>query len=254
MSIASEGAGVGLLSTECLSKQFGGLSALSDLSLSVPRGQVRGIIGPNGAGKSTFFNLVSGHLKPSAGRILFDGRDITGLAPHAIARRGIARKFQITQVFQSLSVFQNLALGAQQRNEPSIFRLLLPVEVGEAVAQTIRRVRLAHKRDTQASELSHGEQQRLELGMVLATGARLLLLDEPTAGMSVEERAEMAEVIRGIAGDATIVITEHDFEFIKEVVDLVTVLNNGAKLADGTVAQIENDPAVRACYLGSDDA
>jgi branched-chain amino acid transport system ATP-binding protein len=249
--IASEPA---LLETKDLSKNFGGLHAVCELGFSINRGEIRGVIGPNGAGKTTLFNLISGHIKPSSGRVWFKQEDITELSLQSRARRGIARKFQITQIFKTLSVYDNVALAIFQNVDQSTAGLFKPKPVGSKVEDLLKKVRLEGKQDILASALSHGEQQLLELGMVLGTGAELLLLDEPTAGMSFEERAEMAKLIRHISESATIIITEHDFEFIKDVVDKVTVLNNGVKLAEGTIERIENNPAVRECYLGKEDA
>jgi branched-chain amino acid transport system ATP-binding protein len=243
-----------VLRTEGLTKRFAGFVALSQLTLDIVEGEVRGVIGPNGAGKTTLFNLISGHLKPSAGAVFYRGEAITGLAPHAVARRGVARKFQIAQIFATLSVEENVTVAAFQEGSPSILGLLRPRPVRVLVDATLERVRLSDRRAIDAASLSHGEQQRLELAMVLATGAGLLLLDEPTAGMSSEERAVMAQLIKDISATRTIVIIEHDFTFIKTVADRVTVLNNGAKLAEGTLEAIENDAAVRECYLGPDDA
>jgi len=243
-----------LLRTERLSKWFGSFVALTEVSLAIMPGEVRGVIGPNGAGKSTLFNLISGHLKPSSGSVFYRGERISGLAPHAVARRGVARKFQIAQIFSSLRVDENVSLAAFQDGTPSIAGLLRPRVVREKVDETLRRVRLVDRRNEEAASLSHGEQQRLELAMVLATGAPLLLLDEPTAGMSSEERAVMAEVIREVAATRTILIVEHDFVFIKTVADRVTVLDNGRTLAEGPLEAIENDEAVREIYLGRDDA
>ena len=242
-----------LLETRDLRKQFGGLRAVDDLSFTVAPGGVHAVIGPNGAGKTTVFNLVSGQLRPTSGQVFFRGEDVTGLKPHEITHRGISRKFQITQVFTGMSVRDNVMLALHRRYRSRTLALRTEPEAREKAEEVLALMHLTEKADSSASELGHGESQRLELGMVLATGASLLLLDEPTSGMSLEEREEMASLLRTIARETTVVITEHDFEFIKSVADVVTVLNKGAKLAEGDVATIEQDESVRECYLGPID-
>ena len=243
-----------LMRTEGLRKDFGGLRAVDDLTFAVLPGRVHAVIGPNGAGKTTLFNLATGQLRPSAGRIYFRGEDVTGLRPHQITQRGISRKFQITQVFGEMSVMDNVMLALHRHYRRRTLALRTPREARERANEILTLMRLTAKADIRAAALAHGESQRLELGMVLATGASLLLLDEPTSGMSLEEREEMAGLLRLMASETTIVITEHDFNFIKRVADVVTVLNKGAKLAEGDVATIERDEAVRECYLGPVDA
>jgi len=242
-----------LVETKNLSKRFGGLLAVSDLFFRVEPGEIRGVIGPNGAGKTTLFNLISGCMKPTSGQVFFKGENITGRPPHVIAKKGIARKFQVTQVFGSLSLTDNIRLALQRTATRSMLGLFIPRPLDRQIQTILEKVHLTDKCALPAASLSHGERQCLELGIVFATGAELLLLDEPTAGMSIEERAEMAELIKEIARETTIVITEHDFDFIKEVATLVTVLNKGKKLAEGPVEEIEGNEEVRECYLGRDD-
>lgn len=242
-----------ILETRNLSKRFGGLRAVNDVSLSVSPGCVHGVIGPNGAGKTTLFNLITGEHRPSSGRVLFKGCDITGRPPHAVTAAGIARKFQITQVLTSLTVRDNVQLAVQRAEAGSMFRLLRKADWSDRVDEVLNTIHLGPKADAQAASLGHGERQRLELGMVLATGAELLLLDEPTSGMSLEERGEIGDLLREISGNATVVIVEHDFPFIKRVADTVTVLDKGELIAQGTVREIEADERVRDCYLGVDD-
>jgi ABC-type uncharacterized transport system ATPase subunit len=246
--------GEALLRTEALRKDFGGLRAVDDLTFVVEPGRIHAVIGPNGAGKTTLFNLVTGQLRPTAGRVFFRGEDVTGLRPHAITQRGISRKFQITQVFGHLTVADNVMLALHRRYRRSTLTLRTPPEARAKAEEVLALVHLTGKEDVVADELAHGESQRLELGMVLATGAALLLLDEPTSGMSIEEREEMADLLREIVREATVVVTEHDFDFIKRVADVVTVLNKGAKLAEGDIAAIERDESVREVYLGPADA
>ncbi len=241
---------VPLLETRGLGKHFGGLKALDEVALQVQAGRIHGVIGPNGAGKTTLFNLITGESKPTAGRVFFKGRDITGLPPHAITARGIARKFQVTHVFPSLTVGENVQLAVQRRRAGSMLRLLRRMDYAAEVDDTLDLMHLADKRVVAAASLGHGERQRLELGMVLATGAELLLLDEPTSGMSLEEREEIGNLLRAMTLRATVLIVEHDFPFIKQVADIVTVLDKGEKIAEGSVREIEADARVRDCYLG----
>lgn len=240
-----------VLETRGLTKQFEGLLALNNLDFQVERGRIHGVIGPNGAGKTTLFNLISGSLKPTRGRIFFKGRDITAEAPSKITTYGIARKFQITQVFDSLTVQDNVMLAVQRPLADGIMGLLKQGDTEAKTHELLDLVHLSDKAHTCAGELAHGERQRLELAMVLGTGAELLLLDEPTSGMSLEERDEIGALLRVMSRRATILITEHDFLFIKQVADVVTVLNRGEKVAEGSVTEIECNMAVRECYLGA---
>jgi branched-chain amino acid transport system ATP-binding protein len=243
-----------LLRTERLRKDFGGLRAVDDVSLAVEQGRIHAVIGPNGAGKTTLFNLVTGQLRPTAGRVYLRDDDVTGLPPHEVTARGVSRKFQITQVFMDLTVEENVMLAFHRRERRHTLSLRTPPSATRRAAEILELVHLDDRATVPARALAHGETQRLELGMVFATGASLLLLDEPTSGMSVEERGEIAALLREMAAETTIVITEHDFDFIKRVADVVTVLNKGAMLAEGDVHDIERNEAVRECYLGPSDA
>ncbi len=240
-----------VLETRALTKQFEGLLALNSLDFEVELGRIHGVIGPNGAGKTTLFNLISGSLRPTAGHIFFKGRDVTGHSPSDITSLGIARKFQIAQVFDSLSVEENVTVAVQRQMVKSVTALLRGIDAKERVYQLLELVYLSGKARTLAGDLAHGERQRLELGMVLGTGAELLLLDEPTSGMSLEERDEIGHLLRVMSKQATILITEHDFPFIKQVADIITVLNRGERVAEGNVQDIECNTAVRECYLGT---
>ena len=243
-----------LLRTENLRKDFGGLRAVDDVSLAVEPGKVHAVIGPNGAGKTTLFNLVTGQLRPTAGRVYLRDEDVTGLPPHKVTARGVSRKFQVTQVFMDMTVEENVMLALHRRHRRHTLTLRTPPDVRARALDVLELVHLADRATLLAGSLAHGETQRLELGMVFATGASLLLLDEPTSGMSLEEREEVATLLREMAAETTIVITEHDFDFIKRVADVVTVLNKGATLAEGDVSAIEANEAVRECYLGPSDA
>jgi len=233
---------------EQLRKTFGGLAAVDGFDLTLEQGQLHALVGPNGCGKSTLFNLITGALRPDSGRVLWAGKDITGLPPAAIARRGIGRKFQVPSVFEQLSVAENLALpGWAGRRLPFWRRARL----GSGAA-LLDMIRLSGKRDQPAAALSHGQRQWLEIGMLLASRARLLLLDEPTAGMTESETAETASLIRRIAdgGETTLLVIEHDVAFIRQLACPVTVMAKGRVLRSGSYEAIRGDPEVRELYFG----
>jgi branched-chain amino acid transport system ATP-binding protein len=236
-----------------LMKHFGGVQAVNGVNLAVPEGDVRAIIGPNGAGKTTLFNLITGHLAPTAGRILFDGEPIAGLPPYAVARRGISRSFQRTNLFPRLSVRENLRLAAAARGRGSydllgsVSRRWVPMERARSVAEAVA---LTDRLDALAGELSYGEQRQLEIGVALATDPKLLLLDEPTAGMSPEETQRMTELLAGLPRAITLLIIEHDMDVVFTLADRITVLHHGELLVEGTVAEVRADPRVYDVYLG----
>jgi len=237
-----------ILELDGVVKDFGGVVAVDGFSFALRAVDLHALVGPNGCGKSTCFNLITGALRPSAGRILFDGRDITGLPPYRISRLGIGRKFQVPAVFDDLTVAENLAVPrwAGGRLAP-ISRAALACD-----EDALARINLEAKRDVPAGELAHGERQWLEIGMLLASRARLLLLDEPTAGMTVGETHATAGLIRDIAarGEATILVIEHDIGFIRELGCPVTVMAKGRVLRTGTYDDIRDDPRVLELYLG----
>ena len=241
-----------ILSVQDLSVRFGGLRAVDNVSFEVGSGHITSIIGPNGAGKSTLFNLVSGAIRPDAGHVWFEGRDITGEAPNLLLSAGLARSFQITNLFFDLSVFENLRLAAQ-RLEPG-WRALLPAgRSPKALARAkalIERFELADKATEAAGYLSHGEQRRLEIAVTLAAKPRLLLLDEPTQGMSHGDTARTGELIRSLAGDLTILLIEHDVDLVMDLSNHVVVMHQGMKLAEGSPAQVRANPEVQAAYFG----
>jgi urea ABC transporter ATP-binding protein UrtD len=241
-----------LLRTEALSKRFRGLLANDRIDFSLASGEVRCIIGPNGAGKTTFISMISGHLAPSGGRILFRGRDVTGLAVPVRARMGIARKFQTPSVFDRLTVEQNLELAAL--GNPGVRRGRTAAERQARIDQVAGLIRLDRERDIAAASLSHGQRQWLEVGMLLANEAELLLLDEPTAGMTAEETHATGQLIRTLAEThrLSIVIIEHDIAFIRDLQAPVTVLHLGSVLVEGSFAAIAADERVRAVYLGQE--
>ena len=243
--------GAAILRTEKLSMRFGGLAALTDVSIAVPRGEIRAIIGPNGAGKSTFFNCLTGVLSPSGGRVLFDGDDITGLPPHRISQKAIARSYQITNILPGASVLENVRIAVQSRHH-SWSLLRHHRRYGDLIDRAravLDSVGLLDKEDELAANLSHGEQRNLEIGIALGTEPKLLCLDEPTAGMSVTETHATVELIRRIAADLTILIVEHDMEVVMGLAHTITVLHYGEVLAEGSPAAIQANPRVQEVYL-----
>ncbi|HKZ06007.1 MAG TPA: ABC transporter ATP-binding protein [Methylomirabilota bacterium] len=243
-----------LLALERLTRAFGALNAVNGVSLSVAARERRVIIGPNGAGKTTLFNLITGHLAPTTGRIVLGGVPVTGLPPHAIARRGLARSFQRNSLFPRLPVLENLRLAAAADGVGS-WRLLgrverLPAPLARA-RETAEAVGLAERLDVLAGALSYGEQRQLEVGLALATRPRLLLLDEPTAGMSPEETARMTRMLEGLPREITLLIIEHDMDVVASLADRVTVLHYGEVLTEGSFAHVKADPRVYEVYLGS---
>ena len=251
VSAAGTPAAEPILRTEELTIRFGGLTALNRVNFAVRRGEIRAVIGPNGAGKSTFFNCLTGVLRPSSGRILLDGEDITGLPPDRISQKGIARSYQITNILPNASVLENVRIAAQSRHHGwsmlrhhRAFRDI--IERAEAVLQEVG---LLGKADEVAGNLSHGEQRNLEIGIALATEPRLLCLDEPTAGMSATETHETMALVRRIARNLTILVVEHDMEVVMELAQRITVLDYGEILAEGTPAEIQENPRVLEVYL-----
>jgi ABC-type branched-subunit amino acid transport system ATPase component/ABC-type branched-subunit amino acid transport system permease subunit len=240
-----------LLESRGLTKSFGGLAAVNGVDFQVRRGELRSVIGPNGAGKTTFFNLLTGVLRPSGGRILFKGQDITDLPAHAVSRLGLARSYQVTNIFGDLSVFENLCVAAQSRVTHYRFwgRADRLAAVNRRAEEILRLLGLAAKRHARGAELSHGEQRYLEIGIALATDPDFLLLDEPTAGMSPEETQRTAAFVRKLAGHVTIVLVEHDMEVVMGISDRITVLDYGQVLAEGTPAEIRDNAHVRRVYL-----
>jgi branched-chain amino acid transport system ATP-binding protein len=240
-----------LLRAEGLTMRFGGLVALNGVSFAVQRDEIRAIIGPNGAGKSTFFNCLTGVLRPSSGRILFNGEDITALPPDLISRKGIARSYQITNILPNATTLENVRIAAQSRRHR--WSLLTHhrayrdiIERAEAVLQAVG---LHGKGDELAANLSHGEQRHLEIGIALATEPELLCLDEPTAGMSAAETRDTMALIRRIAPNLTILVVEHDMQVVMELAQRITVLHYGEVLAEGTPAEIRQNPRVLEAYL-----
>ena len=247
-----------ILSIEDLTKHFGGLAAVEDVSLEVRVGELHAIIGPNGAGKTTLINLLSGELAPSSGAIRFRGEDITRLTPEKRSRLGIGRTFQKTNVFPSFSALENCRLAAQAR-DPRPFHWLADALSYDATMQNARRALaaadLAERGNDLALALSHGEQRQLEIALCLATEPQLLLLDEPLAGMGTEESIKMIDLIRNLAETHAILLVEHDMDAVFQLAKLLTVMVDGKVLATGTPAEIRANREVQAAYLGlMDDA
>jgi branched-chain amino acid transport system ATP-binding protein len=243
------------LALEGLRRSFGALTAVNGVTLSVAPRERRAIIGPNGAGKTTLFNLITGHLAPTAGRILFEGAPVDGLAPHAVARRGISRSFQRTNVFPRLPVRENLRLAAAARGRGSydmlgsMGRLWVPIERARGAAEAVG---LTDRLDAPAGALSYGEQRQLEIGIALATDPKLLLLDEPTAGMSPEETHRMTALLAGLPRAITLLIIEHDMDVVFRFAERITVMVEGSILTEGVPQDIAKDERVRAVYLGQE--
>jgi branched-chain amino acid transport system ATP-binding protein len=240
-----------VLKTERLSVRFGGLAALSQVDFELARDEVRAIIGPNGAGKSTFFNCLTGVLRPTAGRVLFNGEDITGLPSNTISQKGIARSYQITNILPNASVLENVRIAAQSRRHAwnIVSHHSAFADINGKTEAAIDSVGLLSKAHELASNLSHGEQRNLEIGIALATEPTLLCLDEPTAGMSAAETHDTMQLVRRIAKDLTILIVEHDMQVVMELCHRITVLHYGEILADGTPEEIQRNPKVQEVYL-----
>jgi len=240
-----------ILKTELLTVRFGGLTALSQVNFQVQRDEVRAVIGPNGAGKSTFFNCLTGVLRPTSGRILFNGDNITGMPSNAVSQRGIARSYQITNILPNASVFENVRIAAQSRRHAwnMIGHHNDFADINEKAESALNSVGLLGKAGELAANLSHGEQRNLEIGIALATEPLLLCLDEPTAGMSAAETHETMQLVKRIAKDLTILIVEHDMEVVMGLASAVTVLHYGEILAEGSPAEIQANARVQEVYL-----
>ena len=244
-----------VLEVRDLSVRFGALMAVSGVTFDVAPGHITSLIGPNGAGKSTLFNLVSGAIRPIGGSVRFDGVDVTGEPAQRLVRRGLSRSFQITNLFAELTVVENLRLGAQILEPRS--RSLLPPRFSRLaqarVEELIERFELADRATDLAGTLSHGEQRRLEIAVAVACRPKLLLLDEPTQGMSHTDTLETAEIIRGLSRDLTIVLIEHDIDLVMTLSDHVVVLHQGKKLAEGRPQDVRGNPVVQEAYFGTHD-
>ena len=234
-----------LLSARGLSRNFGGLKAVDNVDFDLPAGEVRALIGPNGAGKTTFVGMLSGRIPASAGTVTFDGRDITSLPAHRRIRAGMAYTFQITSEFSRPPVAENVALALRWRIGDDV------AATDRQVTEALDRVGIADRADQLAGDLSYGHQRLLEIAMGLSQKPRLLILDEPTQGLADSEIVDFVALIRGLAGDMTVLLIEHNINVVMQTADAITVLNFGAVLANGTPTEIRNNAAVQAAYLGT---
>lgn len=243
-----------ILETQKVSKYFGALVAVDNVDFKVTQDEIRALIGPNGAGKSTLFNLITGNLAPSSGTIIWKGKDITSCRPDQISQRGIARSYQITNIFPNLTAFENVRLATQSRKKfqnPLVPALSLS-DVVERTHEILNMLGLQGKERVIAANLSHGDQRRLEIAISLATAPELLLLDEPTAGMSPTETEEMIDLIPRISSNLTTIIVEHDMKVVMELAQTISVLHYGKIIAEGPPGEIKNNEKVLEVYLGGE--
>ena len=249
-----------LLVVEDVRKEFGGLVAVNDVDFVIPEGSIAGLIGPNGAGKTTFFNMLTGMYKPTAGRILFDGTDVTGKPPHAITERGVGRTFQNIRLFQQMSSVENVLVGMHSRLKGGIIRSVLRTpglrreerEARDRARELLRFSGLRGVDDELSRNLSYGDQRRLEVARALATEPKLLLLDEPTAGMNPQETADFTDFVGKLREERglTVLVIEHDMRVVMGISDRVTVLDYGEKIAEGSPEEIQRNERVIEAYLG----
>jgi branched-chain amino acid transport system ATP-binding protein len=244
-------ASASILKIDLLTVRFGGLAALSQVNFEVARDEIRAIIGPNGAGKSTFFNCLTGVLRPTSGRILFNGENVTGLPSNAISQKGIARSYQITNILPNATTLENVRIAAQSRRHAwnMVAHHSAFSDINEKAEAALDSVGLLSKAQELAANLSHGQQRNLEIGIALATEPTLLCLDEPTAGMSAAETHDTMQLVRRIAKNLTILIVEHDMQVVMELADRITVLHYGEILAEGAPDEIQRNPKVLEVYL-----
>lgn len=245
------------LSIQNLEKSFGAVKATNDASLELQAGELHAIIGPNGAGKSTLISQIAGEIRPDKGQIIFAGQDITALPAHERPRLGLARSFQVSQLYPEFSVLENIAvaIAARQRRTHGMWTpLSSDATLLEPAHSYLQQVGLGRRGDDLVSELSHGERRQLELALALAQEASVLLLDEPMAGMGAEESARMTELLMSLKGRYAILLVEHDMDAVFALADRITVLVYGQTILTGTVDEVRNDPQVRAAYLGEEHA
>jgi urea transport system ATP-binding protein len=240
-----------ILAIENLTVSFDGFKALRNLNFSMALGELRVVIGPNGAGKTTFLDVITGKVQPTEGRALFKGQDLRKISEHQISRLGIGRKFQTPRVYLNLTPRDNLALSCNRRKGlwGSVFGVT-PIAETRTVSGLLATVGLDHKADSKAALLSHGEKQRLEIGMLVAQSPDLLLVDEPVAGLTDEETEKVGDLLLALAESHSILVIEHDMEFVRQIARQVTVLHEGSVLCEGSMDEVQNDPRVIEVYLG----
>lgn len=242
-----------IIKTKSLTKRFGGLVAVNNVDLTIEENRLTSIIGPNGAGKTTFFNLLTGLMQPDGGKIYYKGEDITGSPPHRIVKEGIARSFQLLNIFNELSLFENIRIAVQAEKGHGLEMLSFINslnEVNERSLEIIKTIGLEGKENITAKNLSYGDRRILEIGIALASNPRLLLLDEPTSGLASRETGKMANFIQNLAKDLTIVVIEHDMSIVLSISDHIAVLHQGKVIAEGTPDQIKQNDEVQEAYLG----
>lgn len=251
-----------LLEVQKLTRYFGGLAAVNEVDMEVDAGEIRGLIGPNGSGKTTMFNLISGVIRPTGGKVIFNGEDITNLEPHFVAKRGLIRTFQLTTLFFGYSVLENVLLGLQLQTKVGFWEAVLNTsskrrkerELEKKAMDLLEDAGVAHLRGELAGNLPHGYQRLVEIAIALAAQPKLLMLDEPVCGMNPEEKDEMIAYIRRIRDRGiTILLVEHDMRVIMGICDRISVLNFGQKLAEGLPKEIGENEAVIEAYLGAED-
>lgn len=240
-----------LLEVTDLTTEISGFRILDNLTFSVEENELRVLLGPNGAGKTTLISLITGQFKPTSGRIVFDGRDITGRSPDEIFKAGISRKFQVPNMYETLSVYDNVMISLQGDRKvfKYVFKGVTPAE-DERIWEILEFIELADKANDAADTLSHGERQWLEMGMLVASNPKLLLLDEPTTGMTEAGKQRTAGLIQRIAKNHTVLLIEHDMHLVRQLARKVTVMHQGQLLAEGSLAEVVENPMVQAVYLG----
>jgi branched-chain amino acid transport system ATP-binding protein len=244
-----------VLAVEGVTKRFGAVVAADDVTFEIPDGHTKGFIGPNGAGKTTLLNCVSGVHDVTEGRVRFNGEDVTNVSPDEMARRGLGRTFQITNLFDEFSVFENLRLAAQVATEDNYNAWDRYTELSDPIdraAEVLGEIGLGHRADDPVSDLSHGEKRQVEFGMVIVTDPDLILLDEPSAGMASDRITTITDLVEELKGEYAIILVEHNLDMVMEVSDSIMVLDNGRLIADGPPAEIREDERVREAYLGTE--